>query len=193
LFHSTSTNEERRIESFYGVDFRDGAVNFTASLPALTNAQMRSMVPATQLMTNLSQRCQGVFTVFADRSTNLLRVCLDGRLAAEWRAPAGLKPTGDGIQISANANAALALRQVVVSQWRDLTVAHATPLPPIPAARGPTEMLVVLHNGDRLTLSSLRGDVNALTGHNQLLGPVTLSRAFIRLIEWPLPPPQKNK
>jgi len=188
-FYTDATVERGQPLTHFGVNFTEGNTSFSASVPSFTNAQLNTTVRCPQLLTNLNQRCQATFTILAQRSTGQVRDYLDGHPAGEWRAPAGMTPTGNSITISAHANAGLALRNVTVSEWRDWPTMPSTAVPPLPdATRGPTEALVVLQNGDRVTLEGVGWDGNALTGRHKVLGAVTLSAAAVRSLEWPVPP-----
>jgi hypothetical protein len=126
-------------------------------------------------------------TILADRASRHLRVLLDGRPAGEWRGPDLAAPAGHGLAIILGDGTSVALRHIVLREWREDPAPAAAPRPVAPAARAPTEVRVIFHNGDFLTLTDVAADQRLVTGKHALLGPVSLNMAAVRALDWERP------
>jgi hypothetical protein len=123
-------------------------------------------------------------TILADRASRHLRVLLDGRPAGEWRGPDLVAPTGHGLAIILGDGTSVALRHIVLREWRDDPVPAPAQHLAAPVARTPGDVRVILHNGDFLTLSDIAADAQTVSGKHALLGPVALNLASVRSLSW---------
>jgi hypothetical protein len=151
-------------------------------------AQAANQLAGTNILTgalaNLAQGGCATVTILADRTNRHLRLLVDGRPAGEWRGSDLAAPTGHGLAIVPGYGTGVALRHIVLREWREDPVpAPAQPLA-APAARTPPDARVILHNGDFLTLTDIAADAQTVTGRHALLGPVALNMAAVRSLSW---------
>jgi hypothetical protein len=138
----------------------------------------------TGALTNIFLGGCATVTILADRANRHLRMLVDGHPAGEWRGPDQAAPTGHGLAILSVGGATVALRNIVLREWReDPVLAPAQPLA-APAARTPVDARVILHNGDFLTLTDIAADAKTVCGKHALLGPVALNLAAVRALSW---------
>jgi hypothetical protein len=81
----------------------------------------------------------------------------------------------------------VALRHIVLREWREDPVLAPAQQLPAPAARTPADTRVILQNGDFLTLSDIAADAQTVSGRHALLGPVVLNLAAVRSLSWDRP------
>jgi hypothetical protein len=135
-------------------------------------------------LANLTQGGCATVTILADRANRHLRILMNGRPAGEWRGPDMAAPTGHGLTILSVGGATVALRNIVLREWREDPVLAPAEQLIAPAARTPADARVILHNGDFLTLSDIAADAQTVTGRHALLGPVALNLAAVRALSW---------
>ena len=128
-------------------------------------------------------------TVLVDRPNRQLRLLVDGQPVAAWQAKDIAIPTGDVVRIDGVGYPAnMALRHIVLREWRE----DPAPAPAArlvgPPARTPADARVILYNGDFLTLSDIAADAQTVSGRHALLGPVSLNLAAVRSLSWERPP-----
>jgi hypothetical protein len=148
-----------------------------AGRPVVTN------LPPIDGLAHLARGGCAQITLFADRANRQLRLLVDGRPAGEWRGADLPALTGQGLSIDGGGRKGVALRHILVREWRE-----GQPAPPVSrpvaAARAPGEVRVVFNNGDFLTLSGIAAGAQTVTGKHKLLGPVTLDMAAVRVLDW---------
>lgn len=140
-------------------------------------------------LTNIVMGGCVTLTVLADRSKRHMRVLADGQRILEWRAASIAVPTGPDAVVSLKSGGNTAVRHVVLREWREDPAPVPAPRLAALAVRTPGDVRVTLHSGDFLTLTDLVADERTVTGKHALLGPVTLNRAGVRVLDWNRPAP----
>jgi hypothetical protein len=157
-------------------------------------------IPSVGALTNRVGGCAQI-TVLADRPNRHLRLLVDGQAAGEWRGTNAVAPSGDALLLMASWHGGMALRHIVLREWREDPPAEPASRAAAPAQRSPVEARIVIsqadaaqsssgdvtiifHNGDSLTLSDIVSDERTLTGKHKLLGPVSLNMAAVRALDW---------
>lgn len=140
-------------------------------------------IPSVGALTNRVGGCAQI-TVLADRPNRHLRLLVDGQAAGEWRGTNSVAPSGDALVLMASWVGGMALRHIVLREWREDPPAAPGFRPTAPAQRSPDDVTVVFHNADSLTLSDVASDERTLTGKHKLLGPVSLDMAALRALDF---------
>ncbi len=138
-------------------------------------------------LTNIALGGCATVTVLADRANRHLRMLVDGHPAGEWRGPHLAALTGR-LSIAPGYGTGVALRHIVLREWREDPVPVPGERLAAPAARTPADARIILHCGDFLTLSDIAADAQTVSGRHALLGPVTLDLAAVRSLSWERPP-----
>jgi hypothetical protein len=140
-------------------------------------------IPSVGALTNRVGGCAQI-TVLADRPNRHLRLLVDGQTAGEWRGTNAVAPSGDAVVLMASWVGGMAVRHIVLREWREDPPAESASRPAVSAQRSPAEVQVIFHNGDFLTLTDIAADAQTVTGKHKLLGRLALNRAAVRALSW---------
>jgi hypothetical protein len=171
-----------------GATFSQGGVNLGANIGAQAANLLVTTNIVTGALTNLATGGCATVTILADRPNRHLRILVDGRPVGEWRGPDHVATTGHGLTMSRGLRSSVALRHIVLREWREDPVLAPAQQLGAPAARTPGDVRVILHNGDFLTLTDVTADARSVSGKHALLGPVVLNLAAVRSLSWERPP-----